>query len=128
MTPVTRSSLPAQLELVNDRVLITETLNWLLEKEYPELSGVIYMRRFAAYPETDESLLMLIPNPRARNPLYPSMLTGPIALSPKFVTKYVFLLATRIRIPENGWHELIRIEPGLRIFHGNMFFGTLTLP
>jgi len=115
-------------EPINERLLLTETQSWLFEKNYPDLSGVIYMRQFSSHPETVDRFLILVPNTKAKNPLYPTMLTGTVALLPKFVAKYLFLLPIHIKIPKPGEHELIRVEPGFKIYHNDKFFGTLTLP
>jgi len=116
-------------EPVNELILWYATQSWLIFEgiKYPKLSGVVFMR-YDITTRKDQvgTWLIHVINPYAESPLDPKLLLKNVVLpTSSFGARNLLILPTHIYIPKPGWMDLIQLEPGFKLIHKGIYFGTL---
>jgi hypothetical protein len=95
-------------------------------KKYNDLSGVMLMTfDIRAKSYTTGTKLILISNPYAEKTINSQLLFKNPKQTLSYEKRYMLVMPTRIRIHKPGWHDWIQIEPGYRIIHKGVEYGTL---
>jgi hypothetical protein len=104
--------------------------NYILQifhrKKYDKLSGVMLMTfDIGTSSHIAGTKLILIPNPYAEKQIDGSSLFKNPKQTLSYGKQYLFELPTRIHVHKPGWQDWIEMEPGYRIVHKGVEYGTL---
>ncbi len=113
-------------EGINEFKAYQYILNILKRKRHEKLSGVILITfEIETCGNTAELKLILISNPFAENPISTSLLVKNPKQILSYGKQYLLEIPTRIHIRKPGLQDWIQMEPGYRIVHKGVEYGTL---